>query len=87
VHLYNGQILIGEIRGVEGGILVIKDADLSEIKVKLYKIKSMQSPQEFRIVTVYNEQYYGYIKPSVSNGRIEIMRSNDSLRFTFLLKQ
>lgn len=78
VRLYNGQILIGEIRQVEGGILTIKDADLSEIKVKLYKIKSMQSPQEFRITTVHKEQYYGYIKPA-ANGRINIMRSNDSL--------
>lgn len=86
VRLYNGQLLIGEIRGVEGGILTIKDADLSDIKVKLYKIKSMQSPQEFRITTVHKIQYYGHIKPA-ANGRIVIMRSNDSLPVNLAIEE
>jgi hypothetical protein len=72
VYLYNGQVLIGEIRGLNGGSLSIDDADLKVIQIKLNKIKSVQSGGQFRIVTISKQEYYGMIKASPKEGYVRI---------------
>jgi hypothetical protein len=43
VFLFNGQILIGDIKRVELGILTIDDIDLKLQSIKLYKIKQAEN--------------------------------------------
>jgi hypothetical protein len=78
VYLYNGQVLIGEIRGLNGGYLSIDDADLKIIQIKLNKIKSVQSGGQFRIVTITRLEYYGTIKASKQDGYVTVTEQNDS---------
>lgn len=51
MFLFNGQILIGDIKRVELGILTIDDIDLNLQNVKLYKIKQLKTAQQFKIET------------------------------------
>ena len=73
VELYNGQKLIGEIRGVNAGILSMHDADLGILKVKLYKIMRISSPVQYRVVSISRAEYYGYIAPGQVNGHVSII--------------
>lgn len=72
VVLYNGQVLIGEIKGVKGGMMSIDDEDLGVIRVKLYKIKKARSPRQYRIVTISKEEWYGSLEPAGIAGHIYI---------------
>src|SRR5215831_12979314 len=64
IFLYKGQILIGDIKGVQLGILTIDDVEIRYTKVKLYKIKSLSSVHRFRIETSEKQVYYGTLLPS-----------------------
>jgi hypothetical protein len=73
VYLYNGQVLIGEIQGLENGLLSVNETDLGMLNVKFHKIKKIVSPLQFRVITVYREEYFGSFKASDNNGYVDIV--------------
>lgn len=77
LHLYNGQILIGEIKGADMGVLTIDEMDLRYIKIKMYKIKRINTSRRFRIETLDKQLYYGYIKPSAYDNWAKIIMDGD----------
>ena len=77
VFLYNGQVLIGDIKNVNLGVITIDDVDLKLISVKLYKIKVMKTAHRFRIETNDKEIYFGTLNETGKNGWIEIMADNE----------
>ena len=73
VHLYNGQVLIGEIRSGQLGEITIDDRDLRNVELKAYKIKRLTAVQRFKIEMNSKEIYYGTIKASGKEGWIYIV--------------
>jgi hypothetical protein len=73
VFLYKGQMILGEILGIEGGIMRIEDVDLGVVNIKLYKIKRIHTPLVCRITTISRAEYYGSIKPADRNGYMYIL--------------
>ena len=78
IFLYNGQVLIGDIKKVNLGVLTIDDIDLNMQNVKLYKIKILKSTQEFRIETMDKKIYFSTLHTTTKYGYVNI-KSNDSL--------
>ena len=52
LYLFNGQILIGYVKGANLGVLTFDEMDLKYIKIKLYKIKRINTARRFRIETL-----------------------------------
>jgi len=72
IFFYNGQMLIGEVRGANMGELTIDDIDLKIQSVKLYKIKRLRTYRRYKIELVDKRILYGFITPSDNNGRVLI---------------
>jgi hypothetical protein len=85
ILLYNGQILIGEVRGVESGVLSLKEVDLKNIKIRLNKIRTFRTVREFKIETTDKNVYYGRLHSTNRDGWIEIMDSTGVLRSTDIM--
>ena len=73
VFLFNGQILIGDIKRVELGILTIDDIDLKLQSIKLYKIKRLKTAQQFRIETHDMQVYFGVLGEDSKLGYTDIL--------------
>jgi hypothetical protein len=76
IFLFKGQILIGDIKDAQFGILTIDDIDLRLTKIKLYKIKVVKSVQRFRIETSDKKIYYGSLQASSKFGWCDIQISD-----------
>lgn len=73
IHLFNGQILIGEIKGAKLGVITIDDKDLKFVKIKMYKIKQLVATRtQFRLQTNSKKFYYTTLQPSGQPGTIII---------------
>jgi Protein of unknown function, DUF481 len=73
VYLYNGQVLVGEIKYAQLGFLKIDDRDLKLVSIKMYKIKKMMAMKNiFKIQTSDKTIYYGVINYSTKNGYIDV---------------
>jgi len=79
VFLYNGQVLIGDIKNVNLGILTIDDIDLKLQNIKLYKIKKLKSAQEFRIETHDEGVYFGTLAESSDQGFTNIISTEQTI--------
>jgi len=73
IHLYNGQVLIGEIRSGQLGEITIDDKDLRNVELKAYKIKRLTAVQRFKIEMNSKEIHYGTMKASGKEGWIYIV--------------
>ena len=73
IQLYNGQVLIGEIRSGQLGEITIDDRDLRNVELKAYKIKRLNTVQRFKIELHTKEIYYGTVKPSGKEGWVRII--------------
>jgi len=73
VFLFNGQILIGDIKRVELGILTIDDIDLKLQNIKLYKIKQLKTTQQFKIETHGMQIYFGILTDDPKQGFTNIV--------------
>jgi len=73
IRLYNGQVLIGEIRSGQLGEITIDDRDLRNVELKAYKIKRLNTVQRFKIELHTKEIYYGTVKPSGKEGWVRII--------------
>jgi len=72
IYLYNGQILIGEIRGANFGSITIDDMDLKMQSVKLFKIRRLRIREMFKIETLDKHLYFGLLEVSQKPGWIVI---------------
>lgn len=73
IVLYNGQILIGEVKGAQYGEINMDDVDLKIIHVKQYKIRSLTTNRKFKIETNDKKILIGMMKPSTKNGYVNIL--------------
>lgn len=81
VYLYNGQILIGNIKYAQLGVLTIDDTDLKLVSVKMYKIKKMMAVANlFKIQTSDKSLYYGTINYSDENGYVNVHSDSSDVR-------
>jgi len=76
IQLYNGQVLIGEIRSGQLGEITIDDRDLRNVELKAYKIKRLNTVQRFKIEMNSKEIYYGTMKSSTKEGWVRIIADN-----------
>jgi hypothetical protein len=85
VILKNGQVLIGELKKVQLGIMFFKDTDLSDLKVKLYKVKKIHAYRNvFRIELTDNDMHYGYLDYANTDGYTKIQYLNRDTLLTHI---
>ena len=72
IILYNGQILIGEVKQANLGIISIDDIDLKIVNVKLLKIKTLIINERFKIETIDKKFYYGSMRTTNNEGWVDI---------------
>ena len=73
IILYNGQILIGEVKQANLGIISIDDIDLKIVNVKLLKIKTLIINERFKIETIDKKFYYGSMRTTNKEGWVDIL--------------
>ena len=62
IVFYNGQVLIGDIRGGAFGEISINDRDLKILQVKQYKIRTLTTDNRFRLETNDKQEYIGRLE-------------------------
>jgi len=68
LYVSNGDVLVGEIKGMERGILVIEtDYSDSDFKIEWEKIVEIYSERNFIIALSKGERFYGNIKTNPSS--------------------
>jgi len=68
LYVSNGDVLVGEIKGMERGILVIEtDYSDSDFKIEWGKIVEIYSKRNFIIALSEGKRFYGTIKTNPSN--------------------
>jgi len=73
IFLYNGQVLIGEVKSIQLGEATIDDIDLKVIEVKLYKIKVLKTSKRFKIETDKKALFYGTLQTGDQAGWVNII--------------
>ncbi|ANE49210.1 DUF481 domain-containing protein [Flavisolibacter tropicus] len=73
LYLFNGQIFIGYVKGANLGVLTFDEMDLKYIKIRMYKIKRINTARRFKIETLDKHFYYGYLKPSSQENWVKIV--------------
>ena len=68
IMLYNGQVLVGEIKGCKLGELTIDDDDIGVLEVKQYKITVIKSYRRLKIETNEKIFYFGVLGQSSKPG-------------------
>src|SRR5262245_48361238 len=76
IVFYNGQILIGDIRGGAFGEISINDRDLKILQVKQYKIRTLTTDNRFRIETNDKQEYMGRLDKAGKDGWVNIILDN-----------
>jgi hypothetical protein len=79
LFFYKGQILVGDIRGAQLGLLTIDETDLGLLQIKMYKIKAIKATRRFKIVTHTLEDYYGILQKSAKDGWVNIQLDNGEI--------
>lgn len=74
----NGNVLLGEIKKLEYGILDFKMDGMGTIKVEIEKIRTLKSDKLFELVTTHGRLIYGFIDSSNIEGSIEVNSGYDS---------
>ncbi|PWT71889.1 MAG: hypothetical protein C5B59_16985 [Bacteroidetes bacterium] len=70
--MFNGQVLIGNVKEASLGTITIDEMDLKLLTIKLYKIRRLRIVHHFKIETVDKKLYYGLINPTDKDGWVEI---------------
>src|SRR6476620_2955720 len=73
LYLFNGQTLIGNVKGANLGVVTFDEMDLKYIKIRMYKIKRINTARPFKIETLDKHFYYGYLKPSRFDNWVKIV--------------
>ncbi len=78
VFLRNGEILIGDIRELQLGILSFDSKNMDILSIKISKIKTISSASDtLRIETSDKAIYYGALQPSEKAGWVYIVTASD----------
>src|SRR4030095_12415020 len=81
IVFYNGQVLIGDIRGGAFGEITINDRDLKILQVKQYKIRTLTTDNRFRLETNDKREFMGRLEKAGQDGWVNIVLDNgDTLR-------
>lgn len=72
LYLINGQILRGNIKNINLGVIAIDDIDLNTIKVKQNKIKAVKTVHRFKVETTNQKIYYGSLGISKEEGHTTV---------------
>jgi len=78
---YNGQVLVGDIRGGAFGEITINDVDFKILQVKQYKIKWLTTNNMFRLETNEKEEFIGRMEKSGKDGWVNIILDNGDTLF------
>jgi hypothetical protein len=78
---YNGQVLVGDVRGGAFGEITINDVDFKILQVKQYKIKWLTTNNMFRLETNEKEEYIGRMEKSGKDGWVNIILDNGDTLF------
>ncbi|HTQ29543.1 MAG TPA: hypothetical protein VMI35_15515, partial [Puia sp.] len=73
IYLYNGQILIGNIKSASLGAISIDEVDLKMLSIKLYKIRRLRITHRFKIETVDKNIFHANFEVSEKPGWIIIL--------------
>lgn len=82
--LYNGQLLIGELKQASMGVITIDDVDLRLTQVKLYKIRKMVSHHPYRIETTSRDIHIGMLYPDEEDGKVRMVTNEGTVITLFL---
>ncbi len=77
VHI-NGNILLGEIKKLDNGIISFKMDGMGTIKFQLDKVNTFSSDKHFQVVMRRGKQYYGSFDTSVIDRKVKINLLNGS---------
>jgi len=80
IYLFNGQVLIGNIKNAQLGALTIDDRDLRFVTIKMYKIKTINAAHRFKIETHEKELIYGILKRGSKDGWVKIHLDDGEIR-------
>ncbi len=74
IFLFNGQVLIGDIKNGNLGIIKIDDKDLKILSIKAYKIKHVTTgPHLFRIETTDKHVIYSPLRKTDKPGQVAVV--------------
>ncbi len=80
IFLFNGQVLIGELKNQNLGVVLIDDKDLKYVNVKAYKIKHIIADHSvFRVETIKKRVYYTSILRTERPGMVRINSGDSTL--------
>jgi hypothetical protein len=72
VFLFNGQVLIGDIKSGQLGEITIDDVDLRIVELKQYKIKRLTSHRRFKVQTQSKEIFFGIMHAGSRDGTVRL---------------
>ena len=84
IVFYNGQVLIGDIRGGAYGEISINDRDLKILQVKQYKIRKLTTDNRFRLETNDKQDYIGRLEKAGKDGWVNIILDNGDTLLTLI---
>ncbi len=80
LYLRNGQILVGELKKIELGIIQFDDDDLKILNIKINKVTGMSATKNiYKITTVSDREYLGTIHPSVNPRYVNFHITGDTI--------
>jgi hypothetical protein len=84
LFLKNGQVLTGDIKNMNLGVIVIDDMDLNTLNIKQHKIKSISTVRRFKIETTNKEIYYGSLNVSGKDSAIIQISDTEKVTVKFI---
>jgi len=84
IVFYNGQVLIGDVRGGAFGEISINDRDLKILQVKQYKIRTLTTDNRFRLETNDKQEYIGRLEKAGKDGWVNIILDNGDTLLTLI---
>src|SRR5262249_35230260 len=84
IVFYNGQVLIGDLRGGAFGEVTINDRDLKILQVKQYKIRTLTTDNRFRLETNDKKEFIGRLEKATKDGWVNIILDNGDTLLTLI---
>lgn len=84
LYLPNGDILTGEIKKLEYGIMRFKTSDLGTLDVKWTEVGKIQSDKRCEIILNSNKKYFGHIDTTPEFKIIRILSDEDTFNIKLL---
>lgn len=73
LYLKNGQVVFGELRKISLGMVQFKVEDLSEVTLKMSKIKTLKATSKlYRIETINRKVFFSTLEPGSKPGYVRV---------------